>query len=59
MFLPQREPPRLKKDHIWTEKDSITVIDLSLIGLHRITISLRLTIVKKFIKKIILKHSDY
>ena len=51
MFLPQYGLPRLKKDYIWTKKDPIILIDLSLLGLHKITIPSKLTAVEEFIKK--------
>ena len=51
MTLPQCGPPRSKKDYIWTKKDPITLINLSLLGPHKVTIFLKLITVEKFIKK--------
>ena len=49
--MPQRGPPRLKKDYIWTEEDPITLVGLRLLGPHKVIIFLKLTAVEKFIKK--------
>ena len=51
LTLPQRRPPRSKKDYIWTEGDPIIIIDLSSLGPHKVTIFLKPTTVKKSIKK--------
>ena len=51
MSLPQRGPPRSKKNYIWTKKDPITLVDLSLLGPHKITAPLKLTAVEKSIEK--------
>ena len=51
LTLPQRGPPVSKKDYIWTEGDPIIIINLSLLGPHKVTISSKLTAVEKFIKK--------
>ena len=51
MFLPQHRSPRLKKDYIWTEEDSIIIISLSSLDLYKIIISSKLTTIKEFIEK--------
>ena len=51
MTSPQHGPPRSKKDYIWIKKDLITLIDLKLLGLHKVIIPLKLIAVEESIKK--------
>ena len=51
MTSPQCGPPRSKKNYIWTKEDPIILTDLRLLGPYKVIIFLKLTAVKKFIKK--------
>ena len=49
--MPQHGPPKSKKDYTWTEENPITLVDLRLLGLYKVTIPLKPTAVEEFIKK--------
>ena len=48
---PQRGPPRLKKDYIWTKGDPIILVGLKLLGLYKVIIPSKPTTVEESIKK--------